>query len=221
MRQLVSVVLPTHNGVKSLMECSLPSIREQSHKNLEIIVVADNCTDDTVARVKALGDSRIQVVECPGVNPATMLSQDKYNLVCSAYPRNVGLSRVHGEWIAGAGDDDAFSPTHIDDLLRYAIVSRCDFVYAKADWTAKTEGGIRGKWPFAFGNVVIATVLYSHRFGDMRHDERSYLKPVVDDWDMWQRMKARGARVGFLDKVVTYSNDEGRDARWAERLESL
>ncbi|MBU4274266.1 glycosyltransferase [Patescibacteria group bacterium] len=43
---LVSVIIPTKNSLKTIEEC-LISIKEQSYKNIEIIVVDNNSTDNT------------------------------------------------------------------------------------------------------------------------------------------------------------------------------
>ena len=41
-----SVIVPAHNAEKTLSKC-LQSIKEQTFKDYEIIVVCDSCVDDT------------------------------------------------------------------------------------------------------------------------------------------------------------------------------
>lgn len=43
---LVSVIIPTQNSFKTLEKC-LKSVKNQSYKNVEIIVVDNNSTDNT------------------------------------------------------------------------------------------------------------------------------------------------------------------------------
>jgi glycosyltransferase involved in cell wall biosynthesis len=60
---LVSVVTPVYNGAKYLAEC-MRSVRAQSYRNWEYIVLDNMSTDETprVAAEEAAGDSRIRVV---------------------------------------------------------------------------------------------------------------------------------------------------------------
>ena len=52
---LVSVIVPTKNSSKTLEAC-LRSIKEQSYKNIEIIVVDNNSIDDTKESAKKYTD---------------------------------------------------------------------------------------------------------------------------------------------------------------------
>jgi|SRR5664280_226144 Glycosyl transferase family 2 len=56
---LVSVCMATLDRAELLIERSIASVLAQTHRNLQIVVVGDNCTDDTMQRLAALGDSRI------------------------------------------------------------------------------------------------------------------------------------------------------------------
>ena len=56
---LVSVCMATLDRAELLIERSIASVLAQTHRNLQIVVVGDNCTDDTMQRLAPLGDSRI------------------------------------------------------------------------------------------------------------------------------------------------------------------
>lgn len=58
--QLVSVCVPTYNNGPFIVE-TLQSILNQSYRRLEIIIVDDCSTDDTLEKLSALSDSRIQI----------------------------------------------------------------------------------------------------------------------------------------------------------------
>jgi glycosyltransferase involved in cell wall biosynthesis len=60
----VSVCLATYNGARHI-EDQLRSILEQLTATDEVVLVDDASTDDTVARVRALGDARVRIVEQP------------------------------------------------------------------------------------------------------------------------------------------------------------
>ena len=44
---LISVCIPTFNRAKILMERAVDSVFSQSYQNFELIIIGDNCTDDT------------------------------------------------------------------------------------------------------------------------------------------------------------------------------
>ncbi|MCZ8337167.1 MAG: glycosyltransferase family A protein [Burkholderiaceae bacterium] len=59
-RPTVSVVLPVRNGAASIVP-AMRSILAQSMGSLEVVVVDDGSTDETVARIVALDDPRVRV----------------------------------------------------------------------------------------------------------------------------------------------------------------
>ncbi len=59
---LVSICVATVDRAELLLERAIASLRTQSYRNLQIVVVGDNCIDDTAQRLAAVGDGRIQFV---------------------------------------------------------------------------------------------------------------------------------------------------------------
>ena len=53
MNDLVSIILPTYNGVKYIKK-AIESILNQSYSNWELLVIDDGSTDDTIKVVKEL-----------------------------------------------------------------------------------------------------------------------------------------------------------------------
>lgn len=100
----VSIVVPAYNAEKTLRYC-IESIREQSYKDIEIIIVDDGSADNTLSVAKKLqqNDSRIVVESKPngGVSSA----------------RNVGLKRATGTYVTFVDADDKLKPEMIDRLL--------------------------------------------------------------------------------------------------------
>jgi glycosyltransferase involved in cell wall biosynthesis len=98
--ELVSVVIPAHNAASTIDE-TLRSVRAQTHRALEIIVVDDGSTDETVRVVghHLSADPRIQLImqESGGVAAA----------------RNAGISRARGDFIAPVDADDLWHPDKI------------------------------------------------------------------------------------------------------------
>ena len=101
---LVSVVVPAWNAEKTL-GLLLDSVRNQTWKNLEIIVVDDGSTDNTaaVAEAAAKEDSRVRLLRqgCLGVSEA----------------RNAGLQQCNGKYIRFADADDTVPADTIEKMV--------------------------------------------------------------------------------------------------------
>ncbi|WP_239806106.1 glycosyltransferase family 2 protein [Croceicoccus hydrothermalis] len=99
------MVVPSYNAAATLDE-TLLSIREQSHRNLEIIVVDDGSKDNTrdVAERQAAIDPRIRVV-----------TQENGGVAAA---RNHGIELAKGEFIAPVDADDLWRPRKIERQLR-------------------------------------------------------------------------------------------------------
>jgi len=89
----LSIIIPCYN-IASYIERTISSIASQSFNDLEIILVNDGSTDNTLDYLKLLAekDNRIQVIsqENRGVSAA----------------RNVGLVNAQGDWILFVDGDD-------------------------------------------------------------------------------------------------------------------
>ena len=101
MEELVSVIIPAFNAARFL-ERTIISAQNQTHRNLEIIVVEDGSTDGTqhVAAAMANSDARIKVIEKSNGGVASA--------------RNVGLAQARGEYVAFLDADDLWHPSKIE-----------------------------------------------------------------------------------------------------------
>ncbi|MFQ5788761.1 MAG: glycosyltransferase family 2 protein, partial [Thermodesulfobacteriota bacterium] len=86
-RNLVSIIVPTHNRVDMLGR-ALESIKGQTYAEWEAIIVVNSCNDNTNNVVKEyLQDERFKFIDVPqpiGVQKA----------------RNMGIQRAKGEYIS-------------------------------------------------------------------------------------------------------------------------
>jgi glycosyltransferase involved in cell wall biosynthesis len=102
---LVSVVIPAYNACSTLDE-TLRSVRSQSHELLEIIVVDDGSSDDTlvVAQKHASDDSRVRIIK-----------QDNAGVAAA---RNRGWRSACSDLIAFVDADDLWVPDKIERQLQ-------------------------------------------------------------------------------------------------------
>ena len=117
---LISVIVPVYNIVEWLPRC-VNSIRKQTYRNLEIILVDDGSTDNSGAMAEkfALEDKRVRVFhkENGGVSSA----------------RNLGIEKARGEYIGFVDSDDYIAPEMYERLLSVALQENLLMVQVSRD----------------------------------------------------------------------------------------
>ena len=116
MKDLISIIIPCYNAEKCL-SISLNSVREQSYKDLEIIIVNDGSKDGTleVANAYANIDNRVKVItqENAGVSVA----------------RNNGVSLAKGKFIMFLDADDNYTtPFAIEKMYNRIVETNADML---------------------------------------------------------------------------------------------
>ena len=112
---LVSIVVPVYNVEKYLKRC-IESLRSQTLKDIEIILVDDGSTDNCLAICNEFSkkDERIKVVH-------------KLNGGLSS-ARNAGLNIARGKYVGFIDSDDTANTTMFEDLVTIMQQERVDFV---------------------------------------------------------------------------------------------
>lgn len=99
-----SVLIPVYNAGKYLAR-TLESVKQQSFRDYELVIVLDSCTDNSEEIARQYTDKVIKV-----------------NCHHSGYSRNAGLDVVTGEYVLFMDDDDwwlhEFVFQQLDDKLR-------------------------------------------------------------------------------------------------------
>ena len=198
---LVSVIIPTHNRSELLTNRAIPSVLRQTYQNLEVIVVADRCSDDTKDRVQAINDPRIRFVELTERPPLPDDLRDRWR-VASGAPRNRGVEESKGEWICLLDDDDEYVPRHIEALLREALAGY-DFVYGKVlILKPNGEQTILGRFPPEGGHVSSCCFIYSSKHKNIRFNTDAAATDEPCDYDFSRRLIEAGAKLSFVDEIV-------------------
>ncbi len=201
---MVSVRIATYNRAKLLTERSLPSILKQTYQNFEVVVVGDHCTDDTEARIKALGDKRIRFHNLP---QHTYYPGDKYKrwLVVGAHPANKAIEMAKGEWIATLDDDDEFRPNHLETLVKLAQENQSELAYGallsthentKKQKVIYSDPPVPGE--FSMMGAIYLRLLYRL----FPSDELGWAVRLPQDWYLCKRMLEAGVRFSSTDTVT-------------------
>lgn len=104
-KPLVSIYIPTYNRVE-LLKRAVQSVLAQDYNNLELIVVDDRSTDNTVDYLSQMSkqDSRLKY-----------LVNDSNSGACVS--RNRAIFTAKGQFITGLDDDDYFLPDRISSFI--------------------------------------------------------------------------------------------------------
>jgi glycosyltransferase involved in cell wall biosynthesis len=206
---LFSIVIPTYGREKILLERTLPAILKQTVINFECIVVTDGPEEVKVRKIMDLNDPRLRVfsLERRPRYPKEALSRW---MVQGYAARNLGLKLAKGDWILWMSDDDVLLANCLEYFYDF-LCSNKNLDVVMANFLKESENGWEEINPRNSGNKVqglqITGVPATIHKRTLRHKWRkfSYLKKWnrPNDYDLYERQIKVGARVGYLDKVVS------------------
>ena len=110
----VSVIIPIYNSEKYIEQC-INSVINQTYKNLEIIVVDDNSTDNSLNKIKNIKDKRIKIIEL----------KNNYGVSTA---RNKGIDASTGDYICFIDSDDYWNLKKIEKQIKF--IKDKEFIYA-------------------------------------------------------------------------------------------
>jgi glycosyltransferase involved in cell wall biosynthesis len=192
----VSVIIPVYNRVELICQ-ALSSVRAQTFRDFEVVVVDDGSTDSTAAVVKAhYPEVRLIQKENAGVSAA----------------RNRGIQEARGEWIAFLDSDDVWLPHKLSRQVAFLeLHPDIDLLYARM-WSytvgREHERQLEPKSVSltfedllnGHNSVTTSTVMVRRRVFDVVGMFNEGL-PAVEDHELWIRIAER-FKLGFLDEVV-------------------
>lgn len=112
---LVSVIIPAFNAGNRIVK-TLESMKNQTYSNMEILVVLDGCTDDTLEWCKKcqLQDERIKIIE-----------QENQGVYAARYN---GIKHANGEYLMFCDSDDYISENAVEKLVEVVERNKSDLV---------------------------------------------------------------------------------------------
>lgn len=118
MEPLISVIIPTYNRSSLLMQ-TLESVFRQSFRNIEVIVIDDGSSDDTVDVINNNYENRVRLLSLPHSG-------------LPAVARNAGIESAKGELIAFCDSDDIWMENKIEIQLQGLADKKCNFSCSNA-----------------------------------------------------------------------------------------
>lgn len=130
MNNLVSIIVPIYNAERYLIEC-VESILAQTYKNLEIILVNDGSTDNSlkISEGFANQDSRIKIINQKNSGVSTT--------------RNTGIDAANGDYICFSDADDVLEIDYVDYLIQLISNENADISYTSQMFTTYSRKQVK------------------------------------------------------------------------------
>lgn len=174
-----SIIVPAHNSEQYIRKC-LDSIKQQTFTDYELIVVCDNCSDNTeqVAREYTSNVYRV------GFGRDGMT-------------RNVGIAQAKGDWLLFLDDDDWWMHEYVlqqlhDKLEENPGIDVLCFSFIFKGWMYANPLSNQGRhwiavWSKCWRREFVKDCKFSNEWSisDVQfHNQVFDKKPKVLDWDM-------------------------------------
>lgn len=214
----VSVVIPTFNRATFVVDAARSALA-QTHLPLEVIVVNDGSTDDTLEQLEQLAGR------------VTVLTQRNQGVAAA---RNAGVRIARGTLIAFLDSDDLWLPQKLErQVERYLVAPssigliHCGLALVDSELRPLEEHleGLEGRAAdrmllgqgsalHASGSTMVLTAAALERVGGF--DERL---PPSEDWDMTFRVASELDLAFVAEPLVRYRQHGGNAHRVIPRVE--
>ena len=193
-KPLVSVVIPTYNAELYMQKC-LQSVLNQTYKNIEILVVDDFSKDNTKLYIKNLRNKKLK------------LFKTKKNSGGPAVPRNLGISKAKGQYIAFLDQDDLWEPKKLEICIN-KMNKHFEFCYHQLkqknnkilknhliDISKNPEEFLLRKGPIPTTSGVVVSKRIINKAKGFCESKKLI---AGEDYDCWLRIAKMGAKFCFL-----------------------
>ena len=192
----VSVIIPVYNNSLYLDEC-LKSVIGQTYKNLEIIFVDDNSTDNSLEVIGKYHDKRIKVVKLRKNSGA-------------AIARNKGVETATGDYICFLDSDDFWVKDKIERQVKFISEGGYAFIYG--DYAYYNDNGVkevRVPKSFNYKQLLKNTAIFTSTvMFDMNHIKKSDIRmPNIrrgQDIVTWWNVLRKGITAYGAEGVLAY-----------------
>ncbi len=203
-----SVIIPLYNNELGISS-TIQSVRNQTFRSFELIVINDGSTDNGLKIVESIKDNRLLVIN------------QKNGGVSSA--RNTGIKAAKGDFIAFLDAGDLWEPKYLQTMKRLiddfpeASFFGCQFGIKKgnrieiANGIHKKRGYIKNYFKEAFEVPLVSSssiIIQKSCFDKIGLFNTKYSRG--EDLDVWSRL-ARKFRLAFEPTLLSYYVQDSED----------
>lgn len=184
---LVSVVIPTYNS-SSTFETCLKSIRFQTYPNIEIMVVDNYSTNDTVEIAKRFGSRIFQVK------------------ALRSAARNFGAEKARGDFLLFVDADMELTTNVVKECVQKTIIDHIDAamipeIRVGEGFWAKCRAVERLTY---IGNPLIESVRFFRRNTFQKVSGFDEELEAGEDWDLHARVEDAGYKIGSIKSMIKH-----------------
>lgn len=215
----VSIVMPTYKRTWKFLGRALNSLRGQTYKDIEIIVIDDSPSDyagrqDIIDRMAEVCRQDIRV---------KYLINEK-NLGGSL-ARNRGIAAATGEYITFLDDDDEYLPMKVEHQLQFMLEQDCDMSYEnrimydtnnkiidvrdKSDITAFDNDTLLR---YHLTKQIVGTTTFMYKTDKLREIDGFVDAKMGQEFFLMLKTIEKGLKIRYLNicDTKTYIHQEGR-----------
>ena len=207
---LISIVVVSYLSQDTILE-TLDSIKNQTYRNLEVIITDDNSSDDTlrIAKQWSLDNSGLFV------NIEIVSTKTNTGVSCNC---NRGASVARGEWIKFIDADDLLLPNAIEDIVACIEQNpQFDIIYSKVELFG--DGDIN-RFSKLFNNHLFTLKGNQHKYkilttnfitsASVTINKQFFYEigmfdeniPFMEDWPFWIKCAMTHSSIGFYNHVT-------------------
>ena len=196
-KKKISVIIPIYNSSRYIKEC-IQSVLNQTYKNIELIIVDDMSTDNSIDIVEQFDDDRIRLIR---------LSQN----VGAALARNKGIEGAVGEYICFIDSDDYWVIDKLEKQIRFIEKNDYTFIYSdyaylNMDGTTRIAHVPRSiTYEQALKNTAIftSTVMFNMNYLDKNDIYMPNIRRGQDTATWWKVLK-KGIEAHAINEVLAF-----------------
>ncbi len=212
----VTIIIPVYNRA-SVVPATLQSVVEQTHRPLQVVLVDNDSTDDTLRVLETFKK------EHPGEGFEVVITNESHHTAGAA--RNRGFEHATGEWVMFFDSDDLMEKDLVESYVKVIEKAKkkgrqLDLISAKSTLVFP-DGGQRPA-PFhkrdLFANHILHAQLATQRYAVRREffaatDGWNINLPGWNDWELGLRLLLARPQVAYLGgKSRIIINHNGADS---------
>lgn len=192
MNDKVSIIMPCYNDGKYIRE-AIQSVKGQTYKNIEIIVIDDGSDDEDTRNILENLDDEITLLHTEHLRPAGA--------------RNYGIRKATGKYILPLDSDDKIDSSYIEKAVKVLESNKSiGVVYCQAD----LFGERCGRWDlpdYSFDkmlldNVVFVTALFYKEDWEKVGGFSTKMSAGMEDYDFWLAIMALGKEIYQIPEIL-------------------
>ena len=203
----ISVIIPTYNRERFIGR-AIKSVKNQTYKIDEIIVIDNNSDDNTIKLIKKYH------------NDIKIFKENKKGV---SYARNYGILKSKNNWLAFLDSDDEWMDDKIEEQVKYIRNSKksFSFIHSNEVWfrkniqlNQKKKHKKNGGYIFedCLDNCKISpssTLIKKNLFSRYGKFDHSFM--VCEDYELWLRITSK-EKIGYIHKplIKKYGGHKGQ-----------